>query len=91
MLETHGITCSMSRRGNCYDHAVQGPSLLIGRSGCPSPPQYVITIDLASIVSLQAGWWQVQNKRVSLLSVAGVVAWVMLCNGWKPGLSRCGG
>ena len=22
MLETHGITCSMSRRGNCYDNAV---------------------------------------------------------------------
>ena len=22
VLETHGITCSMSRRGNCYDNAV---------------------------------------------------------------------
>lgn len=22
MLETYGITCSMSRRGNCYDNAV---------------------------------------------------------------------
>ncbi len=22
MLEAHGITCSMSRRGNCYDNAV---------------------------------------------------------------------
>ena len=22
MLDAHGITCSMSRRGNCYDNAV---------------------------------------------------------------------
>ena len=22
VLDTHGITCSMSRRGNCYDNAV---------------------------------------------------------------------
>ena len=22
VLESHGITCSMSRRGNCYDNAV---------------------------------------------------------------------
>ena len=22
MLERHGIACSMSRRGNCYDYAV---------------------------------------------------------------------
>ena len=22
MLEAHGITCSLSRRGNCYDNAV---------------------------------------------------------------------
>ena len=22
MLDTHGITCSMSRKGNCYDNAV---------------------------------------------------------------------
>jgi len=22
LLKTHGITCSMSRRGNCYDNAV---------------------------------------------------------------------
>jgi len=25
LLEAHGITCSMSRRGNCYDNAVMEP------------------------------------------------------------------
>src|SRR5436305_1848114 len=43
--------------------AVQGASLLINESRFSSPPtpQYVTAIDLASVTSLQSGWWQVLN------------------------------
>ena len=35
VLDTHGITCSMSRRGNCYDNAVMGELLLDGQERAP--------------------------------------------------------
>jgi hypothetical protein len=74
--------------------AVQGPSLLINLSRFSSPPrrQNVIAIDLASITSLQAGWWRVQSKRSLALSAGVVVAWYVVCEGWKRGgPTRCGG